>query len=182
MRMEFTFEYTMSDYERALWLFADDRSLISFRQDDYMLKILTHWTPIERFSLAVGLELRHEKFGLKSPGYPDQEPNGFFGDQQSSMPRWNTEIWSPLFEMQWNINEKMTTFIGGRIDKHSYTDYLYSPRFALVFTPNANNTLKFMFSRSNRLNDFQILKLEHDAGGTSSEVEVVNNFEKVRRN
>jgi outer membrane receptor protein involved in Fe transport len=114
---------------------------------------------------------------LKSPGYPDEAPTGNFGAHRRGLPRWHTQIWSPLIEAQWHVADKWTTFVGARIDKHSYTDYLFSPRFALIHTPTMKDTLKLMFTRSNRLNDYQALKLEHDAGGADSEAEVVDNFE-----
>ena len=58
------------------------------------------------------------------------------------MPRWSTDLYSILGEWQWNINDKWTTFAGGRIDKHTFTDEMYSPRAAVVYSPTDIDTLK----------------------------------------
>ncbi len=150
LNVDYSFSYDMFDFER----FADNRVTHAYREDEYQGKALLRWQRTENQKIALGAEISHLELGMKSPGWPEIDPNTwrFTENRNMRMPRWSTNLYSLLGEFQWNMNDKWTTFIGARLDDHTYTDVMFSPRAALVHTPTDKDTLKLMWSRSVRAN------------------------------
>lgn len=162
--VEYGLSYDMTDYERVISVlyFDPDRGwpgdlVQSHREDEYLGQILFHYEPLhDGYSAAFGLSLSHEEFGLNSPGFPDEPAtasgyriDNILGDP---LPRWSTRTYSMLFEHQWRFHDNWTSFLGGRIDKNSYSDALFSPRVALIHAPTNEDILKLIYSRSQRMN------------------------------
>jgi iron complex outermembrane receptor protein len=80
-------------------------------------------------------------------------------------------------EWQWNICDWLRSFIGGRIDKNTYTDPMYSPRAALVFTPTEKDTIKGSITRSVRMNNAEEMRWEYVNNNKMSEPEKLDNLE-----
>jgi hypothetical protein len=145
LNINYSFTYDMFDFER----YIDNRVSESYREDEYKGSALLQWQPSEKHRIAFGAELSSLQLGLKSPGWPGDMPEYL---QSTDMPRWSTNLYSFLGEYQWNINDKWTTFVGARLDDHTYTRLLFSPRAAVVHTPTDKDTFKFMWARSVRAN------------------------------
>jgi iron complex outermembrane receptor protein len=73
---------------------------------------------------------------------------------------WQSYMYSFLFEDQWNIAKDWTLFTSARVDKHEYTDVMFSPRLALVWTPTEQDALKFMASQSLRTNTEEAMRAD----------------------
>lgn len=154
-----SFSYDMFDFERVI---ATNWTTDAFREDHYYGKAIVKWQPDDRHQIAFGSEILHKELGLKSPGWPGERPRTYAfvnTDSNSSnynpngyMPRWSTNMYSLFGEWQWTISDKWTTFLGARLDDHTYTDLMFSPRAAIVFTPNEKDTIKAVWSRSVRAN------------------------------
>ncbi|MBN2210155.1 MAG: TonB-dependent receptor [Sedimentisphaerales bacterium] len=151
----------------------------SFREDEYYGQILATYNPAENHSLALGGEWSHEEFGLKAHGHPDEPATfGWFQYRPDSrVPRWSTETKSVLTEWQWNIDEKWTTFLGGRIDWHTFTQPMYSPRFAIIHTPTEKDTIKFLWSQASRTNVNASMKINYDRNDDISDHEMLRAYE-----
>ena len=176
--LDYVLSYDMIDFEKHSWVRSDPAMRQeSHREDEYFGRFLAHWKPDDRLAISVGLEASFEEFGSKSPGFPHQPPQSSRYRSASNMPRWSTQTWSPLFESQWQISEKWTNFIGVRLDKNSYSHWLFSPRLALIHATTKKDTLKFMLTRSNRLNVAQELRLSHDTGSGNADSETLDNIE-----
>ncbi len=163
---------------------------MNHREDEYYARFLARWVPHEKHLIAVGTEFSHEEFGLPNRGFPDSEPtyfrfsNGYFPaghwltltpDRQ--VPRWSTNMYSIFGEYQYRHNDQWTVFLGGRIDDHSFTPVMYSPRAVVVHTPTDKDTLKFMASRAVRTNLASDMKVEKEATGKDSEPEKISVLE-----
>jgi len=165
LSVDYVFSYDLHDTEKSI----SSTNCYSYREDEYLGRILAQWIPNDRHSIAVGFENSTENFGLRSPGFPHKSP--------SVTPRWSTNTTSLFGEHQFNINERWTTFLGLRVDKNTYSDQIYSPRAAAVYTPTDKDTWKFMYSRSSRpgfakrIRDYQ-----HDHG-TYADPEVLDGYE-----
>ena len=133
----------MHDFERIQWNRTNPavRSE-AHREEEAFLRFLTRWTPNEDIEVSGGFEYSFDKFGLDSPGYPRHDATATLYRQVGSMPRWSTRTLSSLLEHRWSLNSKWTSFIGTRIDKNTYSDALYSPRFTIVYAPRNKNTFK----------------------------------------
>jgi iron complex outermembrane receptor protein len=157
----------------------------SFAEDELYGKILANWKPRENHSLAFGGEWSHDEFGKGLSGdaisnqpfafhYP---PNQVGDNWVGYMPRWNTDHPALLGEYQWNINDKFTLFLSGRVDWHPYTKTMYSPRGVLVYTPNKKDTFKLMASQSERTNTAAQMWIDYNYLNTKSPIDKLNAFE-----
>jgi outer membrane receptor protein involved in Fe transport len=163
--------YDMMDFERIL----QGEIIDAHREDEYYGKLLFNWNPFAQHKLAFGAEISHEEFGLNSPGWPEGSAiSSRLGDP---MPRWSTNLYSLLGEHQWTINDQWTTFLGARLDHHTYTNWLFSPRAAVVYTPTAQDTLKLMWSRSVRANFAEEMKAAAIDGNDTTPVEKLDSAE-----
>ncbi|OGP69326.1 MAG: hypothetical protein A2169_03395 [Deltaproteobacteria bacterium RBG_13_47_9] len=166
----------------------------NYREDNYYGKILFRWQPNEQHKVAFGFEYQLYDLGRKpwtGLGYNTRKWGGSWGGAQTPfmnpnvqlwgwnalMPTWNTEMYSYFTEWQWNINDQWTTFIGGRLDRHTFTDTMFSPRAAVVFTPNEKDTYKFMWSRSQRANFEEYMKRQDQLNGGKSAPEKLDSIE-----
>lgn len=167
LEADLAFSYNLTDYDG----YRKGVQTNIFREDQYYGKALLRWQPNDQHSLAGGFEFYHLELGLDSLGYPDIHP----GSQEFSaeagyarMPQWSTNLYSLLGEWQWNINDKWTTFLGGRIDDHTFTDPMFSPHASVVFTPTDIDTFKLMWARSVRANfEAEMKRLDMDTGEKS---------------
>ncbi len=166
----------------------------NYREDNIYSKILAKWQPNDQHKIAFGAEALINNLG-RAPwgglGYSVPDVRGSFGGVATpfinpnvqrwgwnkDMPKWNTAMYSLLAEWQWNINDKWTTFLGGRIDDHTFTKKMFSPRAALIYTPNERDTYKLMWARSVRAAFEEDMKKESDAGGGTSNPEKLDSIE-----
>jgi outer membrane receptor protein involved in Fe transport len=175
-RLEFGAGYDMTDYERLSLVISNlDQRQMSHREDGYFARALAHWNPNKQFSLAVGYVYNHNEYGLESPGFPNQPPSS--GQHKDGMPRWSTNIHSPLAEAQWHINDVWATFLSARVDKHSFSDFEISPRFALVVTPTKRDGIKLILSRSNLLIYADNAYIDYQDGSENIDTETLDNIE-----
>ncbi len=168
--IDYSVSYETTDFAE----FRQNSMTNNYREDEYHGKILLQWTPNEQHKIALGSEISHRELGLQNPLWPDVAP---VSQQMSSMPQWSTNMYSLLGEWQWNINSEWTTFLGGRIDKHTYTDSMLSPRAAIIYSPTEKDTLKLMWSRSVRANNEEEMKQQAMNGNSTSDPEKVDTLE-----
>jgi outer membrane receptor for ferrienterochelin and colicins len=131
----------------------------AFREDEFSTRALLSWTPSDSRSAAVGVEYSREWFG-KDPW--SLTADGAHNSRTELSP-WATNAVGLLSEYQWQIDPRWTAFLGGRLDRHSFTQWMVSPKAALLFSPGAAHTSKLLYNRSVRKNDDIELKLQHDA-------------------
>jgi outer membrane receptor protein involved in Fe transport len=169
--LDTSFSYDLFDYQRRTdgW---DTWFNEAYREDKYLGRAIVSHEFNKQHRVAFGAEVLHGEYGYDPLGYPG-------GDAQTDqlgapMPRWSSNLYSALGEYQWNINDQWTVFLGGRVDDHTYTNEMFSPRAALVFTPTERDTFKLMWSRSVRANYEEQLKL---AATASSEPEKLDSIE-----
>ena len=141
--VDYAFSYSLFDFVEYRQNAIDD----AYREDEYYGKILSRWQPNDQHKIAFGGEVSHRELGIQCLGWPFSNP---VSQRLNPMPRWSTDMYSLLGEHQWNINDKWTTFIGARLDEHTYTTWMFSPRAAIVHSPNDKDTFKLMWSRSVR--------------------------------
>lgn len=144
--LSLAFSYDMFDYKRQTVNWINN----AYREDEYYGRALVRHNFSDRHKAAVGVEVSHHELGMDAHGWPNVD---FTSDSLPARAgRWSTNLYSLFGEYQWNINDQWTTFIGGRVDDHTYSDRMFSPRASLIHTPNDKDTYKLMWSRSVRAN------------------------------
>lgn len=144
--------YDILEADRYLQNDSSDMS----REDKYYGKIILNREVNKDHKLAVGTEILR------------------YNSDMENLPKWSTNLYSFLFEHQWTINDQWTSFIGARIDDHTFTDSMFSPRAALVFTPSEKDTFKLMWARSVRSNYEEEM---HRTGDPTSNPEKLDSLE-----
>jgi len=178
--MVFSLSYDLFDFDD---IFITDnpvyteklpKSASSSREDEYFAQLSTHWHPLADHFLAVTFSWSHEIFGLKSLGYPDESATT---KVQGRVDSWSTDTLSVAGEYQWSMTSHWTLFAGCRLDDHTYSDCLVSPRAALVFMPNDKDTLKLIISQSVRRSGDDELRAQHQLDGSQPEDEKIRALE-----
>ena len=168
--IDYAFSYLRTEFSQ----YRINSPSSAYREDEYYGKILLKWQPSEQHRIALGSEISHRELGMETSLWPHVDAQSQRFDQ---MPRWSTNMYSVLGEWQWNMNDQWTTFAGGRIDKHTFTDYMYSPRLALVYTPTKKDAYKLMWSRSVRANVEEEMKAQDMNGQGNSAPEILDSVE-----
>jgi iron complex outermembrane receptor protein len=163
--------YDMFDFERVLQGGISN----AHREDEYYGKLLFNWNAHPRHKLAFGSEFSHEEFGIHSPGWPDG--SAVSSRLDNPMPRWRTMMLSILGEHQWILSDRWTTFVGARLDNHTYSDNMFSPRVALVHTPSDKDTVKLIWARSVRAGFAEEMRAEALTGDSRSKPEKLDSIE-----
>ena len=181
LTIHYSFSYDMFDFERASFNSKTNTQWnLSHREDEYLFKLQANWEVNEEHSLAFGGEWSHERFGLDSPGFPGDdvllapyERAPYNGDS----PRWSSDTYSGVVEDQWRFNDRWIAFFGVRMDKTETTNYLFSPRFSLVHTPNDKDTWKLMLGRSQRMTFAEQMRHKWDLSNGKSDSEEMDTIE-----
>lgn len=138
---------------------------ISFSEREFFVKQIFRGSLFERQDIAFGLEYSLESFGEEGIELP--------GILNSALQRpyepWTTSSLSFLFESRTEWENQLNLFVSYRADKHSYTDWLSSPRFALVYAPSQQNVLKLIYSMANRRPADDELRREYLTSGMQGE-------------
>ena len=173
--VDYAFSYEMMDYERDLTASSPDPGdsvQEAYREDNYYGKAMLKWQVNDQHKIAFGTEVSHNELGQRSGydvGTTDQiDPN---------MSRWSTNMYSLISEWQWTISDQWTTFLGCRLDDHTYTQPMFSPRVAIVYTPTAIDAYKLMWSRSVKATYEEEMKAQADAGLGDSKPEKLDSVE-----
>lgn len=141
------------------------------QEHDVFSRAIATWTPVEAHSIAFGSEYSHEWF--HNPSYSDaldRAPVVLDRD-------WQTDTVSLLAEHQWRMSDTWTTFLSFRTDKHTYSDWLLSPRATLVFTPTERDTFKLMAGQSVRRGGDEELWAQWSRQGTIPNPETLRSYD-----
>lgn len=117
------------------------------REEEYYGRAMLNWTPTDNHATSFGFEVSRNHLGLGTWTFPNDPGNTIING--TAGPWWTTGF-GFIGEHQWKINDYWTMFLTGRWDDHTYTKTLFSPRGAIVYTPDDVNTLKFIATESVR--------------------------------
>ncbi len=91
---------------------------------------------------------------------------------------WETYSYAFLGELNYTFSPKVTTIWSARLDKHCYTDYMFSPRFAWIYEMDKDEYLKFIAQRSVRMNTQEELYMNHEMN-EDNDPEKLDTFELI---
>jgi outer membrane receptor protein involved in Fe transport len=158
-----------NNLQNILWIWSEN---------EYYTRFMLKYKPEESaIKAALGFELSYDTIG---PAWGKDKDNGLrladgimsgptseaYGTSKDGSKQYiNTEkeyfdvgngweTWSHAFlgELNITLSPKTTTLLSARLDRHSYTDYLLSPRFAWIYELDKDEYLKFIAQRSVRMN------------------------------
>jgi iron complex outermembrane receptor protein len=141
------------------------------RESESFSRGIVTWKPNDAHSLAVGTDYSHEWFHDPPYSYAlDRAP-------MVSDRNWQTDTISLFAEHQWRISDQWTTFLSFRTDKHTFSDWLLSPRGTVVFTPTDRDTFKIIAGQSVRRGSDEELWGEWERHRTIPNPETLRTYE-----
>jgi len=150
----------------------DDRH---WSEDETMGRIVAHIIPSSEHKMAIGGEYYYNNFGRR--GYLYHElPSSIQGLPAGT--KWNSHMFSLFGEYQTHFHD-FVGIAGLRADKHRFTDWMLSPRIALIYTPDSTNIFKFIYNRSVRHSDDADLYINYLDGEKSGDIETIDHFEFI---
>ena len=143
----------------------------SYREDKYIGRAIIKQEFNQRHKVAYGFEVLHGEYGFANTEPYDNDAFNSAFNNLGGMPRWSTNLYSLLGEWQWKISDEWTSFLDARLDDHTYTSPMFSPRAALVHMPNEKETYKLIWARSVRANYEEEMKKTDMTLGKDSDTE-----------
>lgn len=151
---------------------------------EYFLRYMLNYQPQDdTIKAALGFECSYDTFGpawgksansgfRMADGIISGPDSGAYGSGSNQVDAGNpkyfpvgdgfeTFTYAFLGEFNYKLTPKMTTIWSARVDKHSYTDHMFSPRFALIYELDTEEYLKFIAQRSVRMNTSEELYMNH---------------------
>jgi outer membrane receptor protein involved in Fe transport len=77
---------------------------------------------------------------------------------------WSTFMYSFFGEVELKLDEQFKLLLSSRLDKDSYSAFLFSPKLAAIYNLDDENTIKLIAQQSNRMNTAEELFLENRSG------------------
>lgn len=77
---------------------------------------------------------------------------------------WETVMYSLLSELNLAVAPRTTAVVSGRVDKHEFTDYMFSPRLVVMYQLAQQDYLKVIIQRSVRMNTQEELYMNQQLG------------------
>jgi len=148
----------------------------NWREENFGTKVQANYvSEDERDSMALGVAYEHTDFGDR-PSIGD-ELVSYVGSGFEEGTAWSSSMVSFFGEYQKHVGENWVLFSGLRADKHTYSDWMYSPRFSAIYAPDASRVFKFIYNRSVRHSDDVDLYAYYLDTGERGDVETIDNFE-----
>ncbi len=154
---------------------------IAHREDELNTRSLFYLDLNDRHRLAAGFEYSREVF---------EKPLTITSDSSHQATRiyepWTTHMGSIFGEYQGELANDITVFAGGRIDRHTYTNAMFSPKLAIIFTPGKRHTTKLLYNRSVRKSDdlelWRLHDIDPDATGETEQISALELIHRIDHN
>lgn len=150
------------------------RSFFPAREEELYFRIMGQYTPDEIQAVAIGFEESREVFGLDT-SLSDQPTRG----QRVGLinDAWVTHTASVLGEYRVKLLDPLTVILAGRLDDHTYSRLLFSPRISTIYDASDIDAIKFNIGQSVRKQGDEELRFQYTANGSIADSEVLKNIE-----
>jgi outer membrane receptor protein involved in Fe transport len=151
------------------------KSYFPAREEELYFRLLGQWAPDDYNALAIGFEQSREIFGLDTR-LSDQPTRG----QRLGLidEAWTVYTPSVFGEYRTDLSDPLTVILAARLDKHTYTDYMFSPRISVLLEMTEIDLLKFNIGQSTRKAGDEELRSQWIApGNTAPEDEMIKYIE-----
>ena len=174
---KYTASYMVSDRYIDIYHNQEKLSAKNWREKEWDMKVLFNYHPEESDdALAFGMEYSTIHFGDKDSLSGLEESHFGFLPKGT---KWQTHMVSLFGEYQKHIFDNWMMFAGFRADKHTYTDWMYSPRLSFVCNRGEDGIVKLIYNRSVRHSDDANLYAYSMKNDGKGDVETIDNFEII---
>jgi iron complex outermembrane receptor protein len=149
-------------------------SFFPSREEEAYFRVMGQYAPNEVHTFAAGYEHSREMFGLDTPlsDFPTRGQRlGIINDP------WVTHTGSIFGEYRLKLLDPLTVILAGRMDEHTYSNRLFSPRVSTMYDLTDIDLLKFNIGQSVRKPGDEELRAQFLANGTIAEEEELGSTE-----
>jgi len=165
---------TSSLYSQYIHTVDSTRGLKAWREDNAVAKITATYNYDEDNIFAFGGEYTHDWFGKKSDiGFDEYSRIS----QDLEKTKWQTNQYAFFGEYQKQWSDRVLMFADFRADKHSYIDWIYSPRVSFIYNIDNTDIFKLNWNRSNRYSDAADLYMDQLQSNAKDDVEEIDVIE-----
>nr|WP_320192279.1 TonB-dependent receptor [uncultured Desulfobacter sp.] len=168
----------------------------SFSENEIQGELMFHYDANDKYRFALGGVFSHE-YWTPEWGKDDdtfimsmRQPVGFgvyssesefyttYGDGIATvLPHLKSDSFSVLGEANMAFHPLFHMLVSARADKSDYTDWYYSPRFALISSPTKKDTIRAVWQRSIRIPNFPEVYTMEYSGQEAPDPERLVNYE-----
>jgi len=177
-RIEYDFSYMLSDVSIVYSQNPEETRNKYWGENNFNTKILFTYLYNPKHTLNLGVEYDYNRFGRKSALESD-EPSLIASLVNTPGISWNTEMYSIMGEYKYYYSKDVLLFVNMRADKHTYTDWMFSPRLSLIKHLTPFSTLKFIASRSTRHSDDADLYSQYLKDSSMGDTEKLTSYELI---
>lgn len=165
----------------------------NYSETEIFLRGILNWQASDATEIAFGTEYAWDYFGS---GWNESEkemrlgPDGTIISDASSNAfdttkdqifvgdGWHSNTYSFFSEANITLNRSLRMLLSGRVDKNTYSDWLFSPRVVLISEMAKGDTIKFIVQQSQRMNTAGQL-YSVNVAGKDPEAETLSSFEAI---
>jgi outer membrane receptor protein involved in Fe transport len=149
-------------------------NLFPNREEELYGRVMGQYTPNDDHAFALGYEHSREMFGLDTPlsDLPTRGQRLGFITQP-----WRTNTGSVFGEYRISQFDPLTVILSGRMDDHTYSDSLFSPRISTMYSLTDVDLLKFNIGQSVRKPGDEEMRAQFLANGSNANEEVIRGSE-----
>jgi outer membrane receptor protein involved in Fe transport len=174
--INYNLSYQRSSLYTHLLASKSSLGLKAWREDNFVAKIYGNYNYNNDNLFAFGSEFTYNWLGQDSEiGFKEYS----YINKNLNDKEWNTNQLSFFGEYQKHFNSKLTMFVGARADKHSYLEWIYSPRISFVYNINSEDIFKLNWNHSNRYSDEADLYLNHLSQEQTNQIEEIDSLEFI---
>lgn len=177
LTVDYSASYMRSDLENVT--LSENISGKKWAEKDGIVDIIARYTPFDNHSLAFGASYDYTEFSGHDALYTTQISTVLEENPLAYHPNWSSYLVSFYGEYQGKINDEMTLFVGGRADKHRFSRWMFSPRLALIYMPDVDETFKLVYNHSVRHSDDADLYSIYLTRGEKGDVEKIDHIEGI---
>jgi outer membrane receptor protein involved in Fe transport len=178
MSLDYSLSYMLSDVN-IIYSQNDEKTRNKhWGENNFNAKVMFNYAHSYKHTLNLGIEYDYNHFGRKSY-LNSSEPSLIAGLVKTPATSWRSTMYSFFGEYKSQIAKNTLLFVNMRADKHTYTEWMFSPRISLVQHLNQNNTLKAIVSRSVRHSDDADLYSQYLSNGSLENTEKLTSFELI---
>lgn len=156
-------------------------SILSTREDELFSQASLNYKK-QNHKLALGAEYRFEQFGRKPKRFDGSDDVSHVPEVENAVGEvdpWDVGTYGVFAEHQWHFSKKWTSFVSARVDKHTYTKFMISPRLGVVYNHDENNIFKVIYNRSVKKTNDASLRRAQLLSGKKGEEEDLDQFEFI---
>jgi len=178
MQLNYNISYMLSDVNILYSQNPAETRNKHWGENNFNTKVMLNYLYNQKHTFNIGVEYDYNHFGRKS--YLNSSESSLIASLANKPgTSWHSSMYSLFGEYKTQYSKQTLLFVNLRADKHTYTEWMFSPRVSLVQHISPLSTLKLIASRSVRHSDDADLYSQYLKDGSMGDTEKLTSFELI---